>query len=462
MTSPALMPNTGLTERLARFSASSLDITDDRIVETVRHGFIDAIGCMAAGSTEPVVSILSDFVRRRNSHASESGMLLGIERAAIADAALVNGTAAHALDYDDVALGGHPSAVLMPAVLAAGEFLDASGADVIRAYLAGYEVWAELASREPDAYHEKGWHPTAVLGTIASAAAVCNLYRLPQTQCGHALALAASMASGLIANFGTMAKPLHAGRAAACGIDAVHLAKAGMAAAPDVFEHRVGYLAALSPRGKADRSSDARELGTQFRMLDTGLSIKRYPMCYGAHRVIDGVLDLAAAADVRPEQVREVRVSIGPAQASMLKNHSAVNALEAKFSLEFAVASALVAGKVGMPELSDAFVASQPVQMAMAKVRTEIVDTRCPIEPVFAFSDRVVIDLANGITLDSGDIRFARGNAMLPLRPREVEAKFFDCVAHAGLTDARRLFESLQGLQDLDSVRRLRKAVATR
>ena len=150
-------------------------------------------------------------------------------------------------------------------------------------------------------------------------------------------------------------------------------------------------------------------------------------MCYATHRVVDGVLDLARAHALAADDVKEVRASIGVAQASMLRNHAPVTGLEAKFSLEFAVASALVAGKVGLAELTDEFVAQAPVRAAMAKVRTATVDTSCPIEPVFALTDRVVIELKDGRTLDSGEIRFARGNAKLPLKDEELKAKFLDC-----------------------------------
>lgn len=452
------MTDSGLTELLARFVATPLDAPDDEAVRIVKCGFTDTVATMIAGRTEPVVRIVNEFVQARNSDAREASILLGIKRAASADAALINGTAAHALDYDDVALGGHPSTVLVPAVLAEGELLDATGADAIRAYLVGYEVWAELVSRDPDAYHEKGWHPTAVLGAVAAAAAVCNLHKLSAGLCRNALGVAASMASGLVANFGTMTKPLHAGRAAACGIDAVHLARLGLTAAPDAIEHDVGYLAALSPRGRADRSGIAPGLGKRLRILDSGLSIKKYPMCYAVHRTIDGILDLIAANDVNADEVREVHVTIGTTQASMLRNHAPVNALEAKFSLEFAVAAALVARRVGLRELTDEFVSDARVQRAMTKVRTDTIDTRCPIEPVLSFADRAVLELEDGRSLDSGEIRFARGNAKLPLRTDELKAKFFDCASGVDYLDAPRLYELLLRLQTLGSVRSLREA----
>lgn len=447
---------TGLTESLSRFIAKpGLDTLPAAAARIVKTGFIDTVATMIAGRDEPVVRIVREFVAARRAGAREAHVLFSGEMAASADAALINATAAHALDYDDVALGGHPSVVLVPAVLAAGQSLGSSGADALRAYLVGYEVWAELLSREPDAYHIKGWHPTAVLGTVGATAAVAHLHHLSAEQCRNALALAASMASGLVANFGTMTKPLHAGRAAACAIEAVHFTIGGLTAAPDVLEHHAGYLAALSPHGRVDRAAPASVLGRQLRILDTGLSIKRYPMCYATHRVIDGVIDLVTTNDVKPADVVKVHPSVGVAQASMLRNHAPVTGLEAKFSLEFAIASALVARNVGLRELTDEFVMRPQVRDMMTRVTTSTTETHCPIEPIFALTDRVAIELTDGRRLDSGDIRFARGNAKLPLDDAQLKAKFLDCAAGANDLEATALYERLNALENLDSVRNL-------
>jgi 2-methylcitrate dehydratase PrpD len=270
----------------------------------------------------------------------------------------------------------------------------------------------------------------------------------------HALAIAASLAAGLTANFGTMTKPFHAGRAAANGIEAARLARAGMTAAPDALEHAGGFLAALSPRGNVDRTRPAA-VGGKLSILEQGLSIKKYPMCYATHRVIDGVLDLAHANHVRPVDVERVEATIGSAQAGMLRNHAPVTGLEAKFSLEFAVAAALVAGKVGLSELTDAFVARPEVREAMRKLSIATTETRCPLEPVFALTDRVVLKLKDGRSLDSGEIRFARGNAKLPLRGEELRAQVVDCARAAVDVDAEALFEHLARLESVAAVSEL-------
>ena len=437
---------TGLTASLALFaSAPNFAPLPDRVVEIVQSGFIDTIGTMLAGRDEPVVQMAKSFVSDKQSTVQEAHLLMGQAMASVCDAALINATAGHALDFDDVALGGHPSTVLVPAVLAAGQHVNATGDQVLRAYLVGYEVWAELFVREKDAYHLKGWHPTAVLGTVGASAAVAHLYGLNAAQCQHVIALAASMASGLVANFGTMTKPLHAGRAAACAIESVRWVQKGLTAAPDALEHAAGYLSALSPHGAVDRTSAVGDLGSRFRILESGLSIKKYPTCYATHRVIDGVLDLCIRYGVGLQDVSQVHTHIGVAQASMLRNHQPQTGLEAKFSLEFAVAASLVRGKVGLAELSDVFVQAHAVKDAMTKVKISTVDTQCSIEPVFSMHDRVQIQLHNGTMLDSGDIRFARGNAMLPLRDADLQAKFLDCTDTAPV-DGPALFSKLSDL----------------
>ncbi len=443
----------GLTTQIARFVAQpGFDTLPAAAAHIIRSGFIDTVATMLAGRDEPVTRIMTERVRAGRAGLAEASLLLGKERASAQDAALVNGAAGHALDFDDVALSGHPSTVLVPAVLAEGEAIGASGAEAMRAYLVGYEVWAELIGRDADSFHTKGWHPTGVFGTVAAAAAVANLRKLDLDKTRHALAIAASMSSGLTANFGTMTKPYHAGRAAANGIEAVRLAMAGLTASTDAFEHQGGLLFALSPRGTTDRTTPAANLGKELAILEYGLSIKKYPMCYATHRVIDGMLDLVNKHDIKAPDVDRVEATIGVPQAGMLRNHAPVTGLEAKFSLEFGVASAMVARKVGLTELTDEFVNRPQVREAMTRLSIATVDTRCPLEAGFSLNDRVVVRLKDGRRLDSGDIRFARGNAKVPMRDEDLRAKFMDCARGVQYLDPSALFERLSHLDSMATV----------
>lgn len=455
---------TGLTQALAAYVAHpELGPRRAQAERIARQGMTDTIAVALAARDEAVTRIALDYARGQAGPAEGGAPLwFGGEALPPARAAFVNGVASHALDYDDVALSGHPSAALTAAILAQGHAQGASGRDCLLAYIVGYEVWAELASREPDPYHIKGWHPTAVFGTVAATAALARLRGFEAPVAARALAIGASLASGLVANFGTMTKPLHAGRVAAQAFEAVTLAGLGLTAADDALEHHAGFLAALSPRGQVDRERAYRP--GEPRILATGLSIKKYPVCYSGHRIIDAVIDIAREADLDAAQVARVRVGIGRAQASMLRNAAPVTALEAKFSAQFAVAAALLRRKVGLSELDDAFVNEPAMRALYGKVEIGIVDAPDPEDSAFSRYDTVEIDMRDGRVLRSGEVRYPRGHAHLPLAEADLRAKFEDCMAvwrrQAGedassLPSAGALYDRLASLAQIDDVRTL-------
>lgn len=446
----------GLTQQLAQWASGALSQPlPAAAVEQVRNGFIDTVAVMIAGRDQPVVEHLREFVSRRGVQPGPAQILWRESGFAVADAALINATAAHALDYDDVALQGHPSAVLVPALLAEGQRLGSSGAELMRAYQVGYETWAELIGRDSDLHHLKGWHPTAVFGVVAVAAAVVALRRSPSSLAAHALGLAATQACGLVANFGAMAKPMHAGLAAAHGIEAVDMAEAGLTAAPDALEHHSGFLAALSPAGKVDRERAMPNIDAHPQFLKLGLSIKKYPMCFATHRLIDAALDLARQHEISATDVEALQATIGPAQASMLRNHRPQTGLEAKFSLEFALAAALVARQVGLAQLHDEFVQQAEVQNLLPKVSIEVEDSVNPHEPSLAEADTLQIRLKNGQTFESGRIQHARGTPHAPLREGELRTKFDDCLREGGEGEGDALWSQLQNLHHVDDIREL-------
>jgi aconitate decarboxylase len=427
----------GLTRELAeRIAGIDYETLPREAVQTVKRGIIDCVGVLFAGRDEPVVRILLQDLAPGN----EATVLFGERKARSADAALLNATAGHALDYDDVAIDGHPSVVLTPAILAEGERLGVSGKELIAAYVAGYETWAELVSRDADKYHGKGWHPTAVFGTVGAAAAASRLGGLDVQKTTNALAIAASMAGGVGANFGTMTKPFHAGRAAQSGIQAARLAAAGMTASPDALEHRIGFLAAFSPQGRIDVERSVQQ--DAWHILRHGLNIKRYPVCYALHRSIDAVVAMKAAA----ADVQSVEMHIGKLQAGMLRHSSPQNALDAKFSAQFAMAAALTTGKVGLAELTDGFVQRKDVQALMPKVRVATTEATDPDDPLFAAFDYVTV---NGVK--SREIRHAKGHARNPLTLDELREKFDDCTGGR----QRALFEKLLTLESWPDVSRI-------
>jgi len=444
-----------LTLDLGRFVA---DLTLRQIpaagCSIARTGIADCFGVLVAGARDREIALIDRELGSSAGVALVSLIPSGARRS-IDSAALINGVAAHILDYDDVGLDGHPSAVLVPAILAQGEAGGASGAEMLTAYIAGYEVWAELLIREPTPLHRKGWHPSAVLGTVAAAAACAKLRRLDAAGAATAMAIAASMASGVVANFGTMTKSFQVGRAAQSGVIAARLAQAGLTASLDALEHAAGLLIALSPEGKADLDRPFDAAQKEWHIVGHGLNIKRYPICYATHRSIDAALDLVERHGLVPEQVERIHVSTGQTQMLMLRNSRPQTGLEAKFSMQFAMAAALVARRVGLAELTDGFVRRPEVQAIFPRVVLTGTAATMPGSN-FAPADAVEITTNSGATFKSAPVEYAKGSHQRPLSRDELWTKFADCLSDE-VPDAKKsaafeklmIFDRLNGAGEL-------------
>jgi 2-methylcitrate dehydratase PrpD len=442
----------GLTQEIGAFlGGMRAGRVPDAARATIRTGFTDCLGVATAGWRDAAPSLLRGMLPGCDE--TDWTRFLATSPAAAPDVGQVLGTAAHALDYDDVALNGHPSAVLVPAVLAEARATGADGAAMEAAYLAGYEVWAELVARDADLHHARGWHPSAVFGTLASAAASAVLRGQGAATAARAIGIAASMASGLVANFGSMTKPYQLGRAVRSGLEATRLAEAGLTSAADAIEHPSGFLAAFSPKSAVDRTSPAK-LGTEWRMLARGLNVKLYPMCYATHRVLDAMGDLCRTHDIVPARIATVEIEIGATQAAMLRNHAPRTPAEAKFSAEFAVAAMAVARRCGLTEMDPGFVLRPDVQAMFPKVSIATLDGRDPDETSLSPFDRVRITMADGSVLDSGPVTHPRGNLRRPASATELRGKFDDCARAGGMAPDRagKIFARGQTLGALPNV----------
>lgn len=448
------MPD-GLTQWLGklasglRFEALPVDAVD-----VVRAGITDCVATTLAGRNEPVTRLLTEVLRAGSE--GEATLCFSEKRSLAPVAACINGTAAHALDYDDVALRGHPSAVIVPAILAESEVLSSSGRDLIAAYVAGYETWANLVDRERGKHHDKGWHPTGIFGPLAAAAACARLRALDTERTTHALGIAASQAGGLMSNFGTMTKPFHAGRAAQSGLIAARFAAGGMTSSPDALEHPQGFLSAVSPAGDFDAGVQP-DAARVWQITKQGLSIKKYPICFAAHRAVDGMLELRKARMIDPDDVERVVVELSVLAAKLLRNAKPQTGLAAKFSIQFAMASALIAGRVGLAELKDEFVTRPDVQALMARVVVETNERYDQETPVQSVSDRVDIFLCSGEHIAGAPVRRPLGHPSRPLPASALKSKFVEC-ARAGGADAQAaegLFDRLQHVDTLTSVKDL-------
>lgn len=444
-----------LTKELGKFVAGvRYEDIPAEAVSAIKLVIADCIGCAIAGGNDPAPQLVRKMLAPAG---TEATLLLGEGRASALDAAWINGTAAHALDYDDVAQrGGHPSAPLVSAILAEAETLGASGRQMVLAYAAGYEVYADLARRDTVQQHEKGWHPTSIFGTLGAAAACASLRGLDAEKATMAIAVSASQCSGVVSNFGTMTKPLHAGLAARAGVASARLAELGFTGAADALEHAPGLLEAVSPSGGMDVDSPVRA-GKEWQILGSNrIGIKLYPMCYCVHRTLDGMLDLLKKDKLDPTDVEQVSISYSPRNVTILRNHQPQTGLEAKFSIEFAVASAMIAGRAGFSELTDEFVRRPDVQALMKRVTATANPELDPKRSGYALFDQVVIETRGDGRFDTGAIRNVRGDPTLPLGPEQLWVKFEDCVRFGNpRLPARQLFDALMKLEQLPQVRDL-------
>jgi len=438
-----------LTSDLARF-AVGLRFADvpAGALAFIRIAFTDVFATLVAGRDGDEVRMLQEALQVGE---GESRLLVDRGTARPSDAAWINATAAHALDFDDAAQRGHISVVVVPALLAEAEAIGANGERMATAYTAGYEVWADLMRREADHYHNHSWHPTGVFGPLAAAAACASLRGLTAEQATHALAIAASQSAGLIANFGSMTKPYHAGRASQAGLMAARLAQLGFTASPDVLEHPKGLLRGISPKGQVDLDAPV-QAGREWKLSVHGVNIKKYPICFAAHRALDGALGILLDYPLPAHEVERVEVSISRRNRSTLRFASPQTPLEAKFSMQFAMAAAVIAGRCGLAELSEAFVLRDDVQQFMRRIEVLPIDVEDATRPGEAPEDLVRIFTKDGRVLERA-VDYVRGGPERALAPGELFGKFESCLAAGGLTaPPKPLYDCLTAIEALPDV----------
>ena len=444
-----------ITRLLGRFVAGTpagATTTEARL--QARRAILDTLGVTLAGSRAEASRVVAGLVREQGGAAEAAVLGHGLLRAPAAGAALVNGTSGHALDFDDVSapMRGHPSVPLLPAVLALGEKLGASGCEVMEAFVLGFEVEAKLGRAIGGAHYSLGWHATSTLGTLGAAAASARLLRLDAERAARALAIACSLASGVQQNFGTMTKPLHAGWAAHNGVIAAILAQRGLTADARALEGQSGFLRAASGGAEVDTAAAVRDLGEPWEIVSPGIGVKLYPCCYGTHRAIDAALELRKVDGFDPALVRDITVKVTPGTLTPLLGRPPATGLEAKFSLEYCVVTALWQGKVGLADFTDDAARRPELQKIIRCVRVIEDGPRLnfPIEGIAEVSVT-----AGGREL-SARVETPRGDPARPLSWEELSQKFRDCAsAMLGPGAIDRTIAAVQGLEEMADVSEL-------
>jgi 2-methylcitrate dehydratase PrpD len=349
----------------------------------------------------------------------------------------------------------HPSAPLVAAALAAAEAAGASGRALLDAYVVGFEIEGRLGRVMNPRHYQRGWHCTSTLGTIGAAAAAARLFGLDAAACGHALAIAASEASGLKENFGTMVKPLHAGLAARNGVLAAQLARAGMTASAAAIEGPQGFLAAMDSEHPSLGVS-AADLGRRWEIVETGITVKLYPSCAGTHPTLDALLDLRHRERFTGDEIESIDVGVDPIVPTILIYDRPSSGLEGKFSMPFCAAAAVVDGRVGI-DTFDAGRLCDPQVMAVQSRVTMRVDPTLDASAPALTQARVTVRLHDGrvFTVSANG---ARGYPERPASDDELAAKFLACAMRA-LTEPR-AHAALAALRDIDRLASITELMA--
>jgi len=440
--------------RLAEFVVkTSLEDCPAEVVARVRRAALDTLGVMLAGASEPVARIVRRVVR------AEGGIALATVvgtalKTAPGWAALANGAAGHAHDFDDTnfALLGHPSVPLLSTALAAAEAEMAGGRALVLGYILGFEIDVALGTALNPDHYTRGWHATSSIGTLGCAAAAARIMGLDLVQTRHALAIAASHASGLKENFGSMTKPYHAGHAARNGILAAQLAREGMTASETALEGRQGYAAAYGGARPLDPALES--LGRSWHRLGSGIAVKPYPSCALTHSAIDALIDLRAEHRLSSRNVAAVEVGVNRVVPDVLAHPRPTTALERKFSMQFCAAAALAEGRVDFGSFTDGEITNAETRELMERVAM-VVDPGLPEGVEQHAWSRVTVRLRDGRTV-STEARGARGHPDTPLSDAALHEKFLGCTRTVlGADEAEGVAEQIEHLEDIPDIRAL-------
>lgn len=435
---------TAITAQLARFTSElTWDAAPGPVRAAAETSLRDCLAVALAGSVEP------EFGKLR---AIEAPAQLEAGRLADAtSAATLLGTAAHILDYDDIhlAMGGHPSAVVIGAVLAAGAARRADPPEILAGFLAGLESAARIGRAISAGHYHVGWHPTSVIGALAAAIGAARVMNLDQERTQRALGLAAAMSSGTKANFGTMSKPLQVGLASRAGVLAAAYADAGLTANETILDQQHGGFTRLFTES-VDEQAFLDDLGTDFSITRPAPVIKLIPACGGVHAATWAAIDLAETHDLEPDAIARVKVEVHPKRIPHTNRPTVTTGLEGKFSTQYCVAVGMTQRRVTLADFTAEAIFERDRQALMS--RTALMAAPDADEwpgsseySTGARGARVTADLVDGTEVQAflGAAPGYPGNAATA---EQLRAKFLDCAGRAATADeAERWHGALHG-----------------
>jgi len=418
--------------------------------DNAKKCILDGLGVAIAGSLEPASQRVIQYVSEIGAR-PEASVIGGGFKSSCPHAALANGTMTHALDFDDMS-GSlvHFTAVLMPTVLALGECLKISGKKALESYILGWEVGAKIGDQISNDAMQRGWHNTGTIGSLSAAIAAAKVLGLNNEQTLTALGIASSQAGGLIANFGTDTKPLHAGSAAQTGVVAGLLAGRGFTANKTILEGPIGFSKIFSGI-ECDIAPVSVQLGNPYNIISPGPTIKVYPSCGTSHPTIASVLEITTKHTFEADEISEVECRVSQSAADILRYSSPETVNEAKFSLHYCVARSLISGNVTLQDFTKEKIHSLEVQALMKRVRVVVSN----VETTGTRAHAVTITLRDGRQY-SHSAPTLKGKPENPLSWDEVHQKFRDCAeAFLDAHDIDLVTELVLSLESLEDINKL-------
>jgi 2-methylcitrate dehydratase PrpD len=365
------------TERLCQFVVDTeYEDVPENVLDHAKEMIVDSVAATLAARDSDPGSVVAGVYQ--GAYDGGEARIPGTnESGTVRDVAFLTGVRSHALDFDDVhhRMGGHPSTPVLSALLPIAEREGVSGADLLRSFVLGVEAEVLLADVLNPGHYERGWHPTAIFGTIGAAAAVGDLLGLDLPELRNAAGIAASQAAGMKGNFGTMTKSLHVGNAARSGQEAAELAAGRFTANDEILELEFGGFCDLFQGDPPyDFDSHLDGLGSPWAILDPPVGFKPYPCCGSTHSAIDAALDLRERCDLSPDTIESVRIEEHPRRLGHTNKPEPTTALDGKFSVQYCVTAALFDGTVWIDHFDDETVRSEAYQSFLSCV--EIVPDR--------------------------------------------------------------------------------------
>ncbi len=418
----------------------------------------DGLAVMLAGSRTECAKKLATYALKETRLSTST--LVGFKtKTSPTLAALVNGASGHADDYDDTQLASskdriyglltHPTVPVLAAALAVGEQVSCSGSELIEAFITGFEVECKMAEAINPKHYRRGFHTTATIGAFGAFAAAATLMGLRGEELRCGLGITASLASGIRVNFGTMTKPLHAGRAAMNGVTAMTLAEMGFTADQNALDGQWGFFQVLGDG--YDKDNIMGKLGKPYSIVDPGATLKMYPCGSLGQPSMDALLEMVREHGLTQDNVKEVRLRAGPNILEPLRYQMPVNELEAKFSLQFGLSSILLEGKAGLREYTDEYVNSPKVQQMMRRVRT-MHDSELARMGTDKMRSVVEVELDDGRVLRRV-AEDARGTPEKPLREEDVYSKFMECSSFVlGEEESRTMYEEVKRITEYSDI----------